>query len=143
MFDNSLNNVIVITFIGKNLESVIPEKQRCMVDFRYGSPYYIPRFVDTWSDAAEELQPIKPQLLAIGQKLWNGISETLCPNTLFTVDAMQDAEGRIWCLEMNSNPFVHPLAYSHMLDTFFAVKATEITNGQQSQSAEPGPTLIH
>jgi D-alanine-D-alanine ligase-like ATP-grasp enzyme len=42
------------------------------------------------------------------------------------VDAIVDGEERIWTLEMNSNPAIHPYAYPVMLDSLFAARKEAI-----------------
>lgn len=39
--------------------------------------------------------------------------------TLFTLDAMVDAQDHVWLLEMNSNPMVHPDAYPVMMTRLY------------------------
>ncbi|MDB5822416.1 MAG: hypothetical protein JWR21_1120 [Herminiimonas sp.] len=64
---------------------------------------------------------LEPQLTAIGTALWEGIPAGARQDTLFTVDAILDADNRLWVLEMNSNPFVHPLVYPLVIDSMFPV----------------------
>jgi hypothetical protein len=47
----------------------------------------------------------------MGLRLVEAIPPESRPQTLFTVDAVLDREQKLWVLEMNSNPTVHPLAY--------------------------------
>lgn len=132
-----------LSFSGKNLNSVIPDGQRCVVDFRYGSRYYLPRSIDTYGDTDEEIQPYMAQLVEAGPKLWSGIPDEVRHDTLSTVDAILDAKGKVWFLEMNSNPFVHPMAYPHILDTLFPVKVDAIPNENNQSHVELVQAVVH
>ncbi|WZB76155.1 hypothetical protein WJ972_09910 [Achromobacter insuavis] len=52
-------------------------------------------------------------------------------NSVFTLDAVIDADDRVWLLEMNSHPMIHPNVYPPMLDSVF----------QDEPETEDGPTL--
>lgn len=52
--------------------------------------------------------------------LHRGIDESLRQNSVFTLDAVIDADDRVWLLEMNSHPMIHPNVYPLMLASVFA-----------------------
>jgi hypothetical protein len=106
-------------YLGHDMDTVLPYRQSLLADFRYASELALPshrKIVDLRSPVPSE---IAPQLAAIGKALWAGIPATARHDTLFTVDAILDAENRLWTLEMNSNPFVHPLAYPLIVAAMF------------------------
>jgi hypothetical protein len=55
------------------------------------------------------------QLLAAGRALWHGIPEEMRTGVVYTVDAVVDSQDKLWLLEMNANPGLHPDAYPAML----------------------------
>jgi hypothetical protein len=69
--------------------------------------------------------------------LWRSIPEPLRPASLYTVDAIADAEERIWLLEMNCNPAVHPDAYPVMFEGLFGAPLDAA--GREPASMPPPP----
>lgn len=102
-------------FCGDSLERVPVRDETVVVDFRYGSALAVREpgqninlkkaMPAAWSD----------ELRVIGEAGWHGIPAELQEGTIYTVDVVIDADERIWTLEMNSNPFVHPFPYGHLL----------------------------
>lgn len=106
----------MLRFQGQALDAVIAKGKRMRIEFRYGSrlmrgvdrrqiDFSQPPSDDAWIAALPD----------IGIKLANAIPANLRQGTLFTVDAVLDSADKIWLLEMNCNPTVHPLAYPPML----------------------------
>ena len=46
-------------------------------------------------------------------------------HTAFSLDGVVDEEDRIWWLEVNCNPLLHPAVYETMLDALFLREAGE------------------
>lgn len=98
------------------LDRVLPQGKQVLVEFRYGSRYErqtahnsnaLPALRDTplgaqFARAAQALAGLAPADPALGP-------------SLYTLDAIIDAEGQAQFLEMNCNPLVHPDAYLSML----------------------------
>jgi len=104
----------VLGYHGRSLDEVLPAGVRQRVEFRYGSDLMHPRgrrVVDLRADVEAAWAP----LVAAGKVLRDAIPEETRAYTLFTLDAVRDKDQRIWFLEMNSNPTVHPLAYPPMM----------------------------
>lgn len=104
----------ILAFYGVDINHVLPDQQRQLIEFRYGS-----NDMESWERKTIdfERQPAQAQLAAmrtIGQRLQEGIPVAIRKNTLFTVDAILDKEQQLWLLEMNCNPVVHPLVYARM-----------------------------
>lgn len=59
-------------------------------------------------------------LAQAGQACWHAMPDELRAHTAFTLDGVLDAQGRLWLLEINCNPQLHPAFYEHMLDGLFA-----------------------
>ncbi len=104
------------------LDTVLPKAQERIIDFRYGSPFARRRHERDVDLVNEMIPSLEPQLRAFGSKLWRGIPDQLREDTVFTVDAIVDERDRIWALEMNSNPFIHPYVYPVMLKDLFTAK---------------------
>ncbi len=106
---------------GLTLDTVLDKDREQTIDFRYGV-----RFLDLEASDIDLVGAMIPsleiELRDIGRKLWRGIPEPTRADTLFTVDAIVDNDDRIWVLEMNSNPFIHPYVYPVMLNGLFAAK---------------------
>lgn len=115
-----LQLVPFLTNEGVTLASVLEEAREQAVDFRYGSRFLDPdQMFDV--DLVKSMPPeLEAQLRETGGKLWRGIPDPVRADTLFTVDAIVDEENRLWLLEMNSNPFIHPYLYSAMIGSLFA-----------------------
>lgn len=109
-------------YLGYRLDTVLPYRQSLLADFRYASELALPSYrqiVDLRTRMPTELAT---QFSAIGKALWAGIPAASRQDTLFTVDAILDPENRLWALEMNSNPYVHPLAYPLIVAAMFPVR---------------------
>jgi len=102
-------------YMGVSLDDIPPRGKKIPVDFRYGSPFYIRRFLEDVTFPSEKYMAVEQELRAAGSRLFEGIPADIRDNTVFTLDAVIDAENRLWCLEMNSNPFVHPAVYAPMI----------------------------
>ncbi len=110
-----------LAFDAKHLDEILPAGVEQVVDFRYSTTLMLPSFrkiVDLQNSSTINLIG---QLRTIGDVTWKGIPEAIRKNTVYTVDAVLDFHGDIRVLEMNSNPFVHPLIYRHLLPTLFSV----------------------
>lgn len=106
----------VLRYDGLELDDVPAAGRRQRVEFRYGTPLLLRRDrldIDLHGNA----DPQWRELHAAAPALTSLLPPELRRNALFTVDAIRDAQGRVWFLEMNANPTVHPLVYAHMLAT--------------------------
>jgi hypothetical protein len=126
-----------------SLSATPPAGQVLLADFRYTSPLL--QGVYNRSPTLERYQnsPLLAQLERFGPILWAGIPADVRPAALYTLDAIADAEGKAWLLEMNCNPAVHPEAYPSILETLFGEPGA---NGSvrdlppPPQGALPGPS---
>jgi hypothetical protein len=102
---------------GFSPDQVPPAGARVLSDFRYGSPLFQLRVSHNANILAEhEKTGIGRQLGEAGPAFWGSIPEEVRRGTLYTVDAIVDGEERVWFLEMNCNPMVHPDAYFAMFE---------------------------
>src|SRR2546426_11602611 len=69
-------------------------------------PFLAPRETVEVTIPSEEkgLDPL-PKL---GQAIWESLPQVWRAAAIYTVDAIRDVEGRLWFLEVNFFPFIHP-----------------------------------
>lgn len=109
----------MLAYDGGALDDVPAAGERRRVEFRYGSDVMVQRerqLVDLRGVVDACWQP----LVAMGPLLQRLIPEVQHERVLYAVDAVRDRDGRLFLLEMNSNPFVNPLAYAPMLAAWLA-----------------------
>lgn len=133
----------MVKYQGKNMDSVLQPGERLCVDCRYGSPMF--DVVHRNTNVLTELdQTLIEQIESAGQKLALSIPEAFRENTVFSVDGIVDARGKIWFVEMNSNPQLHPDIYPAMFESLFA--DADVIPGQYKplhlQARQP-PATIH
>lgn len=94
-----------------------------MLDFRYVTPFdpVTLKNRDVWPKVAPA---IAAQFAYAGPVLYNGIDDKVRENSVFTVDAVVDDQDRVWFLEMNSHPMIHPKVYVPMLDSMISAKSS-------------------
>jgi hypothetical protein len=132
-----------LAYQGLALDSVPATGQDIAVDYRYGSALaHVDALTDV--DLRQEQPPeIGGQLKRIGEVLVGAIPAELRPNSLFTVDAVLDRGNKLWLLEMNSNPFVHPFAYPPILASL-AERVQQFRAGQPSAPTDARvPDTVH
>jgi hypothetical protein len=110
----------LLHFHGVQRSTVLPAGKRQVVEFRYGTTLTRTHNRDVLDLQTTPHPQLDEQLRHIGQKLYQAIPEDIRRGTLYTVDAMCDERGKLWLLEMNSNPTVHPYAYRAMMRSLLA-----------------------
>lgn len=103
----------ILAWQGKNPDSVTEAGERTWIDFKYVTPFDNVTFLDRdgWSACSAS---VRHQVAHAAVSLYQHISAEY-QNLLFTIDAVVDHEDRVWLLEMNSHPMVHPNIYPLML----------------------------
>jgi hypothetical protein len=114
----------VLRHQGATPSTVLPRGQRRRVEVGYGvSPPVTPgdlRLVDL----AEEPGPaFVGSVREAARQLGGALSEPGEAGILFTLDAIVDDAGRLWVLELNGNPNVHPLVYPAMIASLLAAES--------------------
>ena len=112
-----------LAYQGITLDTVLKRNEEQVIEFRFGSNLLVPDGATDVDLVANMIPSLESDLRDVGRKLWDAIREDVHPNTIFTVDAVLDEEERLWVLEMNSNPYVHPYVYPAMLEQTFSGKA--------------------
>jgi hypothetical protein len=103
-----------LAYQGRTLRTVLRRGEVCAVEFRYNSELPTLRMRDI-RIGAEPFHGLEGLLKAAGHHLWNTIPADRRQDVVFAVDAMLDGDKKLWFLEMNSNPYVHPYVYPHMM----------------------------
>ncbi len=106
----------VLKYQGYELDAVPPRGTRLVLEFRYGSEFMRPidrRVIDLQAAIGDRWEPLSKA----GPHFASAINPIERAGTVFTVDAVLDAQGEFWFLEMNSNPTVHPLVYPHLIQS--------------------------
>lgn len=134
-FDLALSldsSVAMLAWQGYTPDSVPDDGVEVMLDFRYLTPY--DRVTLKNRDVLQEASPdIAAQLAYAGPLLYAGIDPKVRENSVFTVDAVVDEADRVWFLEMNSHPMIHPNVYVPMLNSMFGLAGSPAippSNGQ-------------
>lgn len=104
-----------LRFDGKSMDFVLANGQHQVIDFRYTSDFCLSDDIEevnlsTSRDSAHEVI-----LRKLGELLWRTLQGEHYGNTVYTVDAIADSENRLWFLEANPNPFIHPYCYPSMI----------------------------
>jgi hypothetical protein len=117
------------------LDAVLPAGQTALADFLYNSPLFplSAQNSNVLTDYAGTA--IGKQLAQSGPVFWSGIPEDLRAGTLYSVDAIVDDHDRVWFLEMNCNPMVHPDCYFAMLESMFGA-------AEDAAQAPPATMLV-
>jgi len=115
----SLSRVVqVLAHFGTSPSYVPKEGEKCIVDFVYGSPFMnrkkiVNKMVLDFVDSN-----LRSVIETLGTVLWKEIRSEGLDKLVYTVDAVLDSDRKVWILEANANPYVHPWVYPFMIDTF-------------------------
>ena len=112
-----------LAYRGLTLKSVPKRDERCPIDYRYNSG-----FPNQGRDVRIGKDPffnLEAELAAMGLIFWKGIPEDIRQDTVYGVDGVVDRNGKLWILEMNSNPVVHPYVYPAMIRSWLDRVRTE------------------
>lgn len=112
------DSVQILAWQGYHPDEVVPEGVNVMLDFRYMTPHdrVTLKNRDVWQQATAA---VKAQFCFAGPLLYRGIPDAIRRHSVFTLDAVIDDDDRVWLLEMNSHPMIHPNVYPHMLASVF------------------------
>lgn len=125
-----------LAYEGCTLDTVLPYGTTQTVDLRYGTPYMLPVFRKTLDLKRRMPEDLREQLLHIGGTSWSCIPEGMRAGTVYTVDAILASDRTIRVLEMNSNPFLHPLVYRNMIPATLSEPLT-------TDEVQPHETNLH
>jgi hypothetical protein len=108
----------ILRWQGLTADSIAEAGREVMLDYRYATPYdrVTLKNRDVLSTTA---QTVRRQFEVAGRILHEEIEAEVRENSAFTLDAVIDAQDRVWFLEMNCHPMVHPAIYEPMLHSLF------------------------
>jgi hypothetical protein len=109
----------VLAYYGLTRATVLKPRDRQVVDFRYGSDLSVVADRGVFDLLSPQHVERAAQWARIGTTLHQAIPVDIRSGTLFTVDAIVDVDNKIWLLEMNSNPTIHPLCYRSLVSSLF------------------------
>ena len=101
---------------GFELDDVPPAGARLTCDYRYVSPFNPTAYANHNVLPRLDNEAIVQRFAQAGARLWPRIPGPPGRQIGFVLDAIVDAQGQPWFLEVNSNPQLHPDVYEAMLD---------------------------
>jgi tetratricopeptide (TPR) repeat protein len=110
----------MVAFQGEKLENALATGRKLTIDCRYASNFE--RDTDIFANVLAEQREssIGRQLGELGPRFYESVpAELRAPGTVYSVDAMADQQDRVWLLEMNCNPALHPDVYFGMFEGLF------------------------
>ena len=99
------------------LDIVIPAGQEVLVEIRFMSQLHAFSTENQNVIGKYRGTALMKTLEAAGPVFLRGIPESVRKDTLFTVDAIIDAQQTAWYLEMNCNSAIHPDAYAAIFES--------------------------
>ena len=110
---------------GVQPDDVLPAGQRVVCDYRYVSPYNPTLYANHNLLPRAAGSPLAERFAAAGGAIWPLIPGAPAQQAGFVLDAIVDAQGEPWFLELNSNAQGHPDFYAPMFDTLFGLAPRE------------------
>jgi len=103
----------LLAFYGRNLETVLAPKETQIVDFRYTSIFSRPKDIEE-TDLLADTGGFA-ELPKLAQVFCSTLPADIREHVVYSIDAILDGENKLWFLEVNFNPFVHPSVYPLMI----------------------------
>jgi hypothetical protein len=103
--------------------AVPPRGTRIVCDYRYVSALNPTLYANHNLLPRAAASPLVQRFVQAGQRLWPRIPGPPQKQLCFVLDAIVDAQGEPWFLEVNSNAQLHPDIYRPMLDGLCGVRA--------------------
>ena len=112
----------LLHYDGLTLDDIPAKGRTHRVEFRHGCEVMELSDRET-VDLRGDPDPQWRELHDAGAKLAQLLPEGMSNGAMYTVDAVQDANGRIWLLQMTAQPVVHPLVYDPLVRSLIALPA--------------------
>lgn len=107
---------VYLKWQGLLLDSVLADQQKAYLSFLYASPFHRKSREDS-NVLPSVSDSVRFQLSRAAMLALQRFAPEHQKNVLYTLDGVLDAKERVWFLEINSHPMVHPSAYPHMLNS--------------------------
>jgi len=101
---------------GLSLDGVVPASRAALADYRYMSVLNPASKVDHNVRNKLKGSQVEAQLLDAGARCWAAVPAQVRQGTAFSLDGVVDRQGKVWFLEANCNPQLHPSFYGAMLN---------------------------
>ena len=111
---------------GVSLASVPQSGATVQLEYRYVSPLAPANQEDHDVRSTLRGTALEKQLAEAGRICAAAVAPESRENTAFTLDAVLDAKGCLWFLEMNCNPQIHPALYAPVLDCLLLPARQEV-----------------
>jgi len=118
-----------LAYQGVPLDAPLAQGEEAWLDYRYGRHFSQEKTTESednaWLRLADEQ---RAQISQAGAWLTTVIKQELKAPVLSSMDGVLDDTGKIWWLELNSNPICPPTAYFAMLSSLFGTPAEAPAN---------------
>ena len=104
----------VLAYFDRRLDERLPLGERQLIDYRYTTAFVSPQETRDVHLATDPTQR-KDILFAVGDVIGRSLPDEWRGDALYSVDAIRDTRGKLWFLEANFNPFIHPFLYPTMI----------------------------
>lgn len=101
---------------GLHLHSVLDDQQKAYLSFLYSSPFHNKSREDS-NILSSVSERVRFQLSRAAMLSLQHFAPEHQKKVLYTLDGVLDVKERVWFLEINSHPMVHPSVYPHMLSS--------------------------
>lgn len=115
----------VLAYYGYKIDDVLENNKKLVVDFRYGSKFGLGQDLIDARIEDNDAIGIYEQLRVFGEFAKKIIPDDMKNGIIYSVDSICDLDGKLWFLEINSNPMVHPYLYAPMLEHLYNITDTE------------------
>lgn len=107
-------------------DEVLAAGRSLWIDFRYGRRFANEDRYDQLDNALPGMPgEVVDQIQAAGHVVAARLRREFPGPVLYSLDGVVDADGKVWWLEMNSNPTFPPTGYPHLFSTLFGTTADD------------------
>jgi hypothetical protein len=119
---DTANLLAALTFQSVALSDVLPQGKEVWIDFRYGRQYQaIAPTAESDNDLGKVDANVREQINHLGLKVGAKATARFKASILYAADGVVDEEGRVWWLEVNSNPMLPPEGYEFIFASLFGL----------------------
>lgn len=107
----------VLLYQEKSMDTVLADGESILIDFRNASKFAPMNNIKDNLVSTHENRIMTEQLFKIGRFFIDMVPERIRTNFAFTVDAILDENNKLWFLEVNTNPIIHPYLYPYIVES--------------------------